>query len=249
MRRPEKWSVIITRPERQAQSLAAVLRRRGIEVSICPTIEIDAPASLEPLERAIGRLELYDWIVFTSSNSVERFLGRISVDQIAHASIAAIGPATRHALELLGVNVSIEPARPVAEALAEALVSTGKMEGATVLIPRAAVGREVLPETLRAAGATVDVVEVYRTTVPEAHRDRLRTLVKGPKTLVVCTSSSTVSHFVELAGIERASRASLVCTGPIAARTARELGLNVVEELEYYAVHDVLEAIERQVAG
>jgi len=220
--------IVVTRARAQAGALADLLEARGAEVIPFPTIAIAPPSDPAPLERAVAAAGGYDWIVFTSANGVEAFFARFAV------RLAAIGPETAAQLErrLLRVAVTAEDYR--AEGLLAALAGE-EMRGRRVLLPRAAGARPVLPEALRARGAQVDEVIVYRA-LPPAETDvagLTAALEAGAVDAVTFTSSSTVRNFVELLGRRATARLlangrpAVACIGPVTAATARDLGLRV----------------------
>jgi uroporphyrinogen III methyltransferase/synthase len=157
---------------------------------------------------------------------------RRDVRALAHLQIGAIGPRTAEELTRVGLTADLVPSTFQAEGMVAAM-SQHDLRGAKVLIPRAEVARELLPEQLRMQGATVDVVAVYRTVRPESGLDRLKAeLHGGVIDVVTFTSSSTVSNFVELIGGSEearrlAAKTTVACIGPITARTAEEHGLPV----------------------
>lgn len=243
-------TIAVTRAASQAEPLASALARRGARAVVCPVIELVAPDDPAPLDAAIGRLGEYSWMIFTSANGVERFVARIAgakgdVRRLGRARIAAVGPATARAVAERGLAVDLVPDEYVAEGLFEALAAAGPLEGARVLLARAAVGRDVLPDALRRAGAIVDVVEAYRTVRCDASRALVAALVDGGLDLVTFTSSSTVTSFVALAGPEHARATRAACLGPVTASTARAAGLDVVVEADPYTVEGLVAAIER----
>jgi uroporphyrinogen III methyltransferase/synthase len=225
--------IVITRARKQAGVLAeriAALGGEGIEL---PTIEIEAPKCFDAFDAALARLESYDWLIFTSANSLDPFLARLnhvgkSVDALTHLKVAAVGERTATRLAATGISVDLVPVLYQAEGLLEALQAEG-MSGTRVLIPQAAQARDVLPVTLRQWGAEVDVVQAYRTVAPSvdvaAARQRFQ---HGDVDLITFTSSSTVSNFVQLfAGGDLASivgKAAIACIGPITAKSVEELG-------------------------
>src|SRR5262249_50232741 len=151
--------IVVTRARAQAAGFIDALAAAGADVLPCPTIEIAPPASWAPLDAALAHVESYDWIVLTSVNGVDMFFDRLRTAQrdiraLHHAKIAAVGPETAAALAARGVLVDLVPAEFRAEAVAAAMQAAG-IAGQRVLLPRAAGAREVLPESLRAAGATV----------------------------------------------------------------------------------------------
>ena len=236
--------VLVTRPEAQAGELSRLLIDRGAEVIPCPVIVI------EPLPVDLTRLRLldaFDWVVFTSANGVERFLALLAEAGMAvPASIrmAAIGPETATRLEQRGLTVAIVPERYVAEGLAEAMPAT-LMSGARVLLPRAAGARDVLPDRLRAQGATVTVIETYRAVPPPGLAQRLAALLPGVD-IVTLTSSSIVRNFA--AAVSEGSMPAefrVACIGPITAATARELGLRVDIIAQEYTARGLVDALVR----
>ncbi|MDP9486538.1 MAG: uroporphyrinogen-III C-methyltransferase [Actinomycetota bacterium] len=245
--------VVVTRARAQAGELSVELERLGAEVYEFPTIEIRAPEDLGPLDAAIGALDSFGWIVFTSVNGVEAFLGRLrhrGLDLRAvprRARVAAIGPATARRIEEVGLRVDLVPEEYRAEALIEVL-EAGSLAGERVLIPRAKVAREILPEKLREAGAEVVVAPAYETVPSSEGREELaRRLEAGEVDCVTFTASSTVENFVGAFGAEGASRmlseTRVVCIGPITAETTRGHGLRVDAEAKEYTIPGLVEAV------
>ena len=161
--------------------------------------------------------------------------------------VAAIGPATAGALEAVGLSVDVVPEEFRAEALIEA-IKDGSLAGKRVLIPRAKVAREVLPERLREAGAEVVVPPAYETVPSSEGKEALaRELAAGSIDCVTFTASSTVENFVGAFGAEESARllggARVVCIGPITADTARGFGLGVDAEAREYTIPGLVEAV------
>ncbi len=195
--------VMITRPREQAQDFKARLDLLGATVISFPTLEVQEPASWVAVDQAIGRIDQYDWLIFTSVNGVKYFFQRYfrrhpDIRQLKGVRIAAIGPATKQAVLAFNISVDALPSDYRAEGLVESLRGKG-IKGMRVLIPRAKVARELLPQQLRHQGARVEVVDVYQTGVPDKARSRwLEILGEGPPHMVVFTSSSTVSNLSRL---------------------------------------------------
>src|SRR5690349_2281751 len=162
--------IVVTRAREQAGMLGAGLRALGANVIELPTIEIVPPADYGPLDRAIAELAAYDWLIFTSANGVRYFLDRLDRSRqdlrMLRARICAIGDATKAAVENLHLKVDLIGEEYVAESLVDAFQAID-LGGKRMLLPRAAVARDLLPRKLRERGARVDVVEAYRTVVPE----------------------------------------------------------------------------------
>ena len=158
--------IVVTRARGQAEALSAQLRALGAEVVELPTIEIH-PAPITRRSTAPSRTSArYDWLIFTSVNGVRFFLERLDRSaadlRALRARICAIGPATRAALEALHLKVDVMAEEYVAESLVEALAAHD-LRGQRILLPRAAVARDLVPAELARRGALVDVVEAYRT--------------------------------------------------------------------------------------
>src|SRR5215469_9905384 len=190
--------VLVTRASGQAFGLSHPLRDLGAEVIEIPTIEIRSAGSSAALEHALIKIDHYDTLILTSVNGVERLFDRynrlgLPIEDMKHLLVVAIGPATAAAIQSEGLGVSIVPEKYVAESVIEAL--RGKIfKGSRVLLVRAKVARDVLPDELRKAGATVEVIEAYETVVPEGAAERLNKIFANPATrphVVTFTSSST----------------------------------------------------------
>src|SRR2546426_285931 len=213
-----------------------------------------ASRSQKPARRgARADLSSYRWIVFTSRNTVDIVFDRLPAwglepRSLAHAAIAAIGPATAAALARRGTPPALVPERYVAEALIAALARVDEVAGARILLPRALDARDALPDGLRARGAVVDVVPVYRTVPVTGDGPALAgEILAGRCDAITFTSSSTVRHFVDQVGRAAATsgRFAAAVIGPVTAATARELGLRVAVEAAEYTVPGLVDALAR----
>ena len=237
------WRILTTRASKQSDGLASPLREMGAEVIEIPTIEIKPPKSFKALDTALGKIGNYDWLILTSVNGVEALFARlkklrVQPAKLKHLQIAAIGPATQREIEKQGLTVAVTPVQYVAEAVVEAL--KGKTEGKRVLLVRAKVARDVLPNELKKAGAKVDVAEAYETHVPAAAKAKLNRLFSSESSrpdIVTFTSSSTATNFLALLekdhyhGLREIWLASI---GPVTSATLREAGFKPnIEALEY----------------
>jgi uroporphyrinogen III methyltransferase/synthase len=248
--------VLVPRPVEQGKHTAMAVRARGAEPVLEPLIRIAPPPDAERLRRAVLEASTYDWVVFTSANGVERFfaaLREVSRDARAFGSarVAAIGPKTAAELETRGVVADLVAKDFVGEGLARDLLAMGP--AGRVLVARALVARDVLPDALRAAGAEVDVVAAYETLpADEAGASLRRRLDGGELDVVLLTSSSTVSELVARLGRDAAtllSRVTLASIGPVTTKTAEDLGLRVDVTADVYTVDGLLDALERHFLG
>jgi len=244
--------ILVGRARHQASSLSAGLRSLGASVVEIPFIEIRKPQSFQPLDDALKNLKSYDWLILTSVNGVEalwerRRKFRLTRRHFQHLQIAAIGPATKRALVKSGLTVKMVPEEYVAESVVRGL--RDKVSGKRVLLVRAKVARDVIPEELRAAGAEVDVVEAYETVIPKQSQERLHALMKDSSRrphLVTFTSSSTARNFTELLGTARTrllKDVEFASIGPVTSATLRELHLPVAIEAREFTMGGLVRAI------
>lgn len=250
--------ILVTRPKPQAAEFSDLITAQGGEAVECPTIEIVSPEDWAPLDCALSRLATYKWLIFTSVNGIAPFMTRLletqrDVRALAGLAICCIGPRTAEALAVYGLRADVIPEQFQAEGLLETL-AVRQMRGARVLIPRALVARELLPEQLRERGAEVDVVPVYRTIRPAVAVDRLREQLRaGMIDVISFTSSSTVRNFVELFSSKEellglVGATTVACIGPITAATAREAGLAVQVMAAENTIPALADAIVQYVA-
>lgn len=243
-------SVVVTRAREQASGLADRLAALGAEVIQFPTIEIRPLADYTAVDTTLGRLNDFDWLIFTSANGVKCFwerLDRAGKDTRALGSVrvAAIGPATAEALRSRGVRPDFVPDAYIAESVAQGLLEQG-MEGRKVLLARAAVARDVLPDTLRKAGADVLVLPVYETVPAHARLDEVtERLQKGTLDYVTFGSSSTVDNFFARIpeSLVRESGVRLACIGPVTAKTLGNHGLTASVMPETFTIPALVDAI------
>lgn len=227
-------TIVVTRSAEQAEGLSAPLRELGAEVVVMPVIAQVDPPDWGPADRAIGRLADYDWIVFGSTNAVERFRARReaigALDGLGAAKLAAVGSGTAARMAELGMPVDLVPRDFRAEGLVEALAERGAGPGCRVLVPRALEGRDVLRAGLADLGCDVDVVPVYRTVPAEPDPAAVAALRDRTADAVTLTSPSTVRNFIEVvraAGLDpdevmgRILKASI---GPVTTEALRSAG-------------------------
>jgi uroporphyrinogen-III synthase len=243
--------ILITRARHQAGRLAEALEVLGAEVLRLPTIEIIPPETYAHLDAVLEVISGFDWLIVTSANGAAaladrmQFLG-IHAGRLAHLQVAAIGPATAVALGHIGLKISAMPDEYVAEAVVAMLKE--KVAGRRVLLARAAIARDVIPEQLRQCGADIHVVEAYRTMIPSDSIEQIRELLGAGKPLpdvVTFTSSSTVNNFFALltaARMEVPSGLRAVSIGPVTTRTLRQYKWEPAAEASKYDIPGVVAA-------
>jgi uroporphyrinogen-III synthase len=244
--------ILVGRARHQASLLSDGLRSLGASVIEIPFIEIRKPQSFQPLDDALKNLKRYDWLILTSVNGVNamwerRRKFRLTRKHFKHLQIAAIGPATKGALLKSGLKVKMVPEEYVAESVVKGL--RDKVNGKRVLLVRAKVARDVIPEELRAAGAEVDLVEAYETVVPKKSAERLRSLMKNATRrphIVTFTSSSTARNFANLLSPSHTrllKNMQCASIGPVTSATLRDLGLTPAIEAREFTMGGLIRAI------
>jgi len=228
--------ILVTRSREQASELAGRLAARGAQPVEYPLIRIEP---LPPAEGLPERLARADWLVFTSANALSSLLGQLAargndIRALGAAKIAAIGSSTADGLRGHGLRVDFTPSRFVAETMAAEFPDP---QGKHVVIARAEEARDVLPETLTAKGAEVDIVPVYRTVAEEGEPVDLAQI-----DAITFTSSSTVKYFRRRFPGEIAGPV-IACIGPITAQTAREEGLTVDIEAKVFNIPALIDAL------
>jgi uroporphyrinogen III methyltransferase / synthase len=239
--------IVITRDRGQAAELGAPLCELGAETLLLPAIEIRPAEDPEPLDRAIARLRTYDWLIFTSVNGVRHFTQRLDASArdlraLSSLKICAIGPATRAAVEALHLKVDLMPEEYIAESLVAAFTEEN-LNGRRILLPRAAVARDVVPVELTRRGASVDVVEAYRTVAPAGLAEHAAEVFERKPDWITFGSSSAVKNLVKAAGPAPLRNVRIACIGPVTSRTVRECGLEVDAEANPYTMQGLIAAI------
>jgi len=246
--------VLVTRALHQAGKLSEGLRSLGAEPVEVPVLEIRPPLSYATLDAALGRLELYDWLILTSANAVRAITERASalgiyIEQPHSLEIAAVGQATATAAHRAGLRVAFVPEDYVAEELVAGLLEGVGLSavGLRVLLVRAAVARDVIPDALREAGAGVDVVEAYRNVVPDAAPEQLRAALEKGINAATFTSSSSATHLAEAARAAGVAwpfvGVTAVSIGPITSETLRELGWQPAVEANPSDIPGLIQAV------
>jgi uroporphyrinogen III methyltransferase/synthase len=235
-------TVVVTRAREQVSGLRLRLEELGAEVLELPAIEI------APIAFTVPDLSTYEWLVFTSPNGVRAFFddgltaAGLDARALAGQRVAAIGPGTAHALSTRGVRPDLIPERFVAESLLEAFPPPST-PGARVLLARAEVARDILPEGLGARGYEVDVLPVYRTQPATPDPALLARIIEGRFDAVTFTSSSTVDNFCAQVDPRPEPFPVVVSIGPVTSATAIAHGLRVDAEAEPHTIDGLVATV------
>ncbi len=251
--------VVVTRAAHQSGDLASLLVAQGARVVALPVLSIAPPPdSGEALHRAVARVHEFAWIVFTSANAVDAFVdalpGSVLSDGVpsgalspgaaalepATPRVAAIGPATAAALEHRGIAVVLRPGEAVGESLAAAFPRPEPGAPRRVLLPRALVARDVVPDGLAALGWEVEVVAAYETIRPPIGEDDLASAAEAD--VITFTSSSSVTGYLEVAG-PNSVPPIVASIGPVTSATARAAGIRVDVEAAHHSAEGLVTAL------
>jgi len=240
--------IVVTRPRGRSDELSDRLRRHGAEVVQAPLIRIIAPTEPRALQSAVKRIRDFDWIILTSVNGVDRFLGAVqdaglTVDTFDRCRLCAVGPATAAALGRAGREVDLVPERYTADSIVDAISVKCSLAGLRILLPRAEAANASVPDRLRALGAEVEDVPAYRTVADLRGAQTLRGWIeRGGVDLVTFTSGSTVRSFHDHVAADP-GRALVAVIGPVTAAVARAAGWKVAVEAKPYTTSGMIEAI------
>ncbi|MEQ1691170.1 MAG: uroporphyrinogen-III synthase [Gemmatimonas sp.] len=229
--------IVVLRSESRGSVLATALRDAGATVTDVSLVRGEW-LDPTPLVEAVGRMDRYDWVLLTSAYAVQRLSTTLGDARPPGAcKLAVVGDATQDAVVAMRWPVTMIPDRVGIDGLIDALAARSDVDGARMLYVCADGARDVLPAGLRALGAIVDVVPVYRTTVDADARAQLRALVaQGAFDLVTVTAPGSLDALLEAIPPEHVRRVMLACVGPMAARAARKAGFPVKVEAESAAV-------------
>jgi len=242
--------ILVTRPAEQARALSDKLSRLGAVTIEIPTIKIIPVADDEAFDKAVKSVGTYDWVIFTSVHGVQFFADRMEAMNVPRelmddVQVAAIGPSTAKALQLMIKNPDYVPKQYLSEKIVEGMED---VKSKRVLLPRADIASKTLPVALRARGAFVEELTVYRTVVPpELTSERLNSILAAGLDLVTFTSPSTVRNLADVLGqrklVSFLREVRVACIGPVTANAANELGIAVEIVAKAHTIDALVEAI------
>jgi uroporphyrinogen III methyltransferase/synthase len=219
------------------------LEELGAEILEFHTIEIVPPDDWTELDRAVDKIDTYNWLILTSVNGVKFFFQRLidrdrDIRDLRGIKICAIGSKTAETIRKYGIKVDLIPQKFSAEGLVEAFLSeykTGKeehgLDGVKILLPRASIGREVFPRKVRELGGEIDVFAAYKMIKPEVHGKRLKRFLKGGKiSIATFTSAATFNNYMEIMGEDALTLLHdvvIAVIGPVTAKAVEKAGLKV----------------------
>jgi uroporphyrinogen-III synthase len=246
--------VVVTRPRRQSEPLAAALRRCGAEAILLPTIRIEPVADTTALDSRLRETAsgVFDWLVFTSANAVAVVAERLAalgleLGEMAETRVATVGAATAGAAEAARLPAKLIAEEPTAEGLAAAMIRAASPR-AKVLYPQSAIGRDALPMVLSRAGMTVVTVAAYQTVAEdEIDAGAIERVRCAEVDVLTFASPSSVRALLTLlgAGDAAAKRIPVVCAGPTTADAAERAGFATVCRAVDASVEEMVAAASR----
>ncbi len=247
-------TIVVTRSREQASWLTGRLTALGAAVIETPAIRIEPVTDHSEINRCIGRIGSYDWLIFTSVNGVDHFFNALSANgldsrALAGSKICVIGPSTGDRCMGHGIRPDLLPDRFISSAIIESLVNKNEVRGKSFLLPRADIAPREFRDMLLENGASlVDDIAVYRTVQADsdAMQSAKEALSGASIDLVTFTSSSTAKNFHSLAtkaGITSLKNFTCAAIGPITARTAEELGFTVSISAVEHTIEGLINAI------
>jgi uroporphyrinogen III methyltransferase/synthase len=250
--------ILVTRAADQAGEFSDLLVAEGARVYEAPTIAIVPSDDCPDLDRAIGTLGDFDWVVFSSANAVKHFFNRLAgqgkdARAFGTCRVCAVGPRTAETLSAQGIRADLIPGDYKAEGVVAAF-TTLPVAGTRVLFPRADRAREVIPAGLTALGAVVTAPTAYRNVVPDALDPAVVAALEGRRIdCITFTASSTVTNLAAILGenllLNLLEGVAVASIGPVTSRTCREFGLKVAIEPENYTLASLTAEIVRYFRG
>lgn len=230
--------VVVTRSREQASKLVVQLRELGAKVLAVPTIEFVEPSDgFAGLKAAIKSVSAFDWIIFTSPNTVSRFFDRVSdLRELHGVKIAAIGNSTAHEIERLKLKCDFVPSEFVSEKFVEEFpCGTGK-----ILLPQAEDARDIIPKVLESKGWTLEVVSAYKTQAPQIEPDYAKVI--SAANAITFTSSSTVTNFISAFGLIGLPK-NIISIGPVTTSTLNHHGITEVTTAQKHNIDGLIESV------
>ncbi len=242
--------ILITRSEEQALPFVHSIEQRGGEAVVVPLLSFKTPSDNTALRRAIHEIEHFQWVVFTSQNTVRFFKSEMEkegrpFELLDTVKIAAIGKKTVELLEKYGIEVDFVPTKFVAEIFTEEFINHTKI-GDRILLPHGNLSRSIIIDNLCEAGRNVEAVITYETVPNHNMRVDLQEMMsRGDVDILTFTSPSTVHFFFQLGEEEVILKDRIwACIGPITAETLKGYGVTADIVADEYTTEGLVASIE-----
>jgi uroporphyrinogen III methyltransferase/synthase len=246
--------IVLTRPLAQSGDFEERVRALGGEPVATAAIEIVGPESWTIADAALRRVGTYNWLAFTSANAVRMLVDRADAigvprDELRSRRLAVVGPATASVVRTTLRPPDFAPTVNTAEMLGEEITD---VDNTRVLLPRGNLADDTLPAALRARGAFVDEVVVYRT-VPGPGITAIVAGVRESAVDALLFASASAVRFVADAlvadtastGLRRQRWPVAACLGPVTASAAQACGFQSVIVADDATQHELIDAVAR----
>ena len=249
--------ILVTREHTEGFDL---LEELGAEIVEFHTIRIVPPDDWSELDKAIEKIDTYNWLVLTSVNGVKFFFRRLierdrDIRDLKGVKICAVGTKTAEAINKHGIKVDLIPKQFNAEGLVEAFTKENgseRLDGLKILLPRAQDARALFPEKIKKLGGEIDVFTAYKAVKPAIHGKRMKRFLKeGKITIATFTSAATFNNFMEIMGedaIGLLKDVTIAVIGPVTAKAVEKEGLKVDIMPEEATVEAMVNAIKEKIA-
>lgn len=247
---------MVTRAKDQAPELTAKLTALGAEVIELPLIRVSKQIDLQALADVLLELGSYDWIIFTSANGVRYFFEEFrrvfdDIRSLGLLRIACIGDATAKAIRALHLKIECQPEIATADNLAEALIATGSLDSAKIVVITGNLNRDTLIEKLEYASAIVDQLQVYQTEKTDLTDDPAAAdfRAKGADAILFASSSAAQSFADQAAALALSAGAKHPLAGSIGAQTSETMkaaGIPVAFTAKEPSLDSLVEALVKK---
>ncbi len=248
--------IVVTRARDQAPELAAKLKELGASVIELPLIHISREIDKQNLADTMLELGNYDWIVFTSANGVRYFFDQFfklfdDIRAFGLLRFACVGAGTAREIEAYHLKVECQPEIATAEELADALIKTGSLDSAKLLVITGNLNRDDLLLKLEEARAIVDRLQVYKTEKTDlSDNPAAADFKKHGADAVLFTSASTVDSFADQAKALRLGKSGKTplagSIGPVTTAAMKKRGLPVAFRAKQPSLDSLVEALVRK---
>ncbi len=245
--------ILITRNlEEQAKTAELIEKYGGIPLA-CPMISIELPADTTPLDEAIHNIPQFEWIFFTSANSVRFFWQRMEElryrnEHLTGIQKAVIGPKTKKALEEKGLSPDFTAEKATGKDFFYEFHQTHRIEGQKFLLPLSDIAHRTVPDLLKEYGGNVIEVTAYcNKPVKRMPEDIFHLFNQGKIDWVLFTSSSTARNFFDCLKDhpEISQKVRSASIGPSTSATIREYGIEPAAEAKEHTMQGLIDEISK----
>ena len=235
------------------------LETLGAEVLELPLISITKDVARDAFVEILSELGQYDWIVFTSANGVRFFFedflkGFQDIRALGMLRFACVGAATAREIQRHNIRVECMPDTATGASLADALIATGSMDSAKVIVVTGNLNRDTMVKKLEAARAIVDKLPLYKTEKVDLSSNPVADdfRQKGADAILFASSSAAQSFYEQSPALqlERGAKKPLLGSiGPQTTETMDENDMSPDFEAKKPSLDALIEAMIEKLSG